>query len=682
MKNPKYEDIRKKMEAWESHYSQNNERAKKGIDFYIAGNQWDEKVVTQRGQKNKESLTFNMGRKHLLRAITQLNEIEFSINLVPTNDAYNQRVEETNAFRLILGSILLNDETRQKMTEAGKNCLKAGYAYAEVTFRYADDDSMCLEPYLIVHKDYCNAFWDMSAPNPTKTDGRFCGRYQYVSGADLIKCYPSTKNKDWVKETGNRVVDYYYRDYETKDFILLNNGQYKSEELLTYDDKNNLGKGTSKLPKRKTREICCIYKKRFCEEYDLESPKEYPTKGLPLIYHPGLTEWTKDGDFTAPYCYHMDGAQKLHNYTLSQAATQAKQIAGPKYFFNKSHVMTQKSKRNAANINETEGSLTFDDDVSTVRREDPAQLSLTVVELSQIAKQEIDEINGAMIDSENAQQTVISGKALDKITHNTEIINAYFTASQIVFCNEVSKRYREMIPELYTEERTIIAKKKDGTGQAIVINQDAGTGDLINNIKDINNNFHYELTAGANSVMQRDNTNKLLMAAYAIDPTLLKSTADILFRNSQSPDSGELELRAIASMDNNLIKFSQGEISLEQYQQIQQKKQAQAMQTQAQMASSNPQAQSAQMMAQAHTQKAMAEQYNAQTRRIETIGKLQEAQQNLQKDLVKLMLDHGSDQGYQEIEHIRNQLQLNQQYIDQLGQTNAAAEPSTQSQPS
>lgn len=666
MKNPKYIDIKKKIQSWEAYYEANNTRADKFVDFCIAGDQWDSAVVENRKAQNKESLTFNIMRKHLLRSVTQLKEIEFGLNIVPTNNEYVERVDESNAFRLALNTILLGDETVNKMSYMGEKCLKNGYAYAEVGYRYSSEDSLFLEPYLIIRNEISQAFWDKSAPALTRTDGRFCGNWMYVSANELCKYYPNARRASWIKSENNCVINYWWKEYETMDFVLLNTGEYRREDCLTYEDKNSLGKGSRKIPKKKKREVCFIYKKRMCEEYDLDAPFIYPTKRLPMIYHFGLTDWRKDGEFTTPYVYHLEGAQKLHNYTLSQAATQSKNISGPKYFMGKEQVTTETARNNAKNINQSEGSLTFDGDVREIVRQDPPQLSQTVVELSQIAKQEADEINGAMVNTQNSQQTVISGKALEKITHNTEIINAYFMASHIQVCNEIGIVYREMIPELYTEERTLIVKQKDGSGEAIVINQDVGTGKLRNNIKDINNNFHYEITASANSIMMRENTNRYLLQLYSIDPSLLGKTADIFFRNSQSQDAGELERRALADMDDSLIDYSQGAISKDEYQKIKQDKQQQQMKQQAEMSKLDPQVQSADALAAAEHRKAGAAEQNAQTKRIEVIGKIKQQQEELKASMLKTILDAKAEEGYQGIEQFKAQLELNEQILREI----------------
>lgn len=690
MKPVKFEKIEKQYDGWLSYYSENKARGEQAIDFVIAGNQWDSGIVKTRADTNKESLTFNQNVKHLRRAYTQMGEIEFSLNIAPTNEKYSDNVEETNAFRLLLNSILLNDDVLNKCMEAGKKCLNYGMAFAEVNFGYVNYETLDSEPKLIIHKDPSIAFWDKNALHPTKVDGRFAGFCRSLTDKELIEKYPTLKRAGWLKSTDNRVFDYWWREIVDMEFVLLKTGVRKREDLLTFDDKENIVPGV----KNTLGKICEIHFQRCCKERILEEPRKFPTMDLPIVYHPGLTDWhPKKGDITMPYCEHMKGAQQLHNYVLSQAASQAKSCTGDKYFFSNEHVSTSTTADNARNINKRDGGFTFKGDISSIRREQPAQISPALLELANQSKQEIDEINGSMIDHQNPQQTVISGKALDKITHNTEAINMWFMEGHITFVSQIGKLYRQMIPELYTQERTIIVKKKDGSGQPVAINQDAGTGKLTNNIKDINSNFHYEITSGPSSTMQKENTIKYLMEVYTINPAMFQATAHIFFRNLQTKDASELERIAMAMGDQNLIKYAQGEISFEDYQQLKEQAMQKQMQMQAEMAKNDPQAQGLIAAAQAETEKAKAMQYDSETRRMAETNKTQTDQlkiaqsardsiQKTQIEIAKIQSQQNIAEMNASIEMLQKKIDTDQQLLDAIqAQQQMALDKQNQAQP-
>jgi hypothetical protein len=664
MKSIKYEQIEKQYNGWVDYYKENKVRGEESVDFVIANNQWKDDVVTARENKNQESLTFNQIIKHLRRAHSQLGEIEFTLNISATNDKYQDNVAEQTAFRLVLNSILLNDEALDKFNAAGKKCLNYGWSFAEINYRYEDDNTCNLIPDIIIHKDPSIAFWDKNALHPTKVDGRFCGFCRTLSRQELEEAYPSLKKAGWLSPTNNKVYDSWWREYQEAEFVTLKNGTQKRRDLLTPDEKDNIDKKQAV----KKRQICEIYFQRCCKGKVLESPRRFPLQDfLPLVYHPGMTEWhPKKGEITLPYGLYMEGAQKLHNYSLSQVASQAKTLTGDKYFFNGQHVSTQSQREAAKEINSRDGGFVFGGDVGTIRREQPAQISPTIIEVAGITKQEIDEVNGAMIDTQNAQQTVIAAKALDKITHNSEAINMYFMEGHIIFVNQIGKLYRQMIPELYTQERALIVKKKDGSGETIVINEDVGTGYLKNNIKDINNNFHYDISAGPSSTMQKENTVKYLLEAYNIPPQnpFFMATAHIFFRNLQSKDAGELERIASAMGDENLIKYSQGEMTLDEYKQAKQMAQQKQLQMQQQMSQLDPQVQSANAIAQAEHRKASADEFNAQTKRIQILNDAQQKQNDFKLKMWDLIMKDGQQSRQQDIDELRAQMEQNQQLID------------------
>lgn len=662
-----YEEVEQQFKGYESSQTDNRKRGETGIDFFIADNMWNGDVVSSRESRNQESLTFNNCIKHLRRMYTQLKEIEFSLNLIPLNDEVTNNVTESRAFRLILNSILLSDEVMNKLDGVGRKCLDYGQSFVEVNFGFENNFTRNREPRLKLHKDPSIAFWDKNATHDTRIDGKFCGYMQMQTAKELIDAYPKIKDAPWLKPVDNKVYNYWWRVYKDMSFVRLKTGVYKREDMLDAQDKLIIDRGAGNKVIRMTGKVCDIYFERVGANLVLEKPKLFPTDDLPLVYHPGLSFWhPRHGEVTMPYLQYMMGAQKLHNYLLSQAATQAKSSTSDKWLFKNEHVQTLTQRQNAQEINMRDGGFTFGGDTQTIRREQPMQISPQLLELAMMTKQEIDEINGAMIDTQNAQQTVIAAAALDKITHNTEAINAWFIAQHVCFVNQVGKLYRQMIPRLYTEERSVTISKKDGSGQTITINQDAGTGKLINNVKDINNNYHYEIKAGASSTMQQENTVKYLTQAYEIDPALFKDTAHIYFRNLQTKDAGELERIAIARGDEALIKYSQGEISMEDYSKMKAEQMEQELQQQERLAQSNPEVQSAREIAAAQHRKAGADEFNAQTKRMDVLNKAQQAQTEMQLKIEALLSGAGNEIHKRDLEELRIKVQQNQQLIDIL----------------
>lgn len=554
-------------------------------------------------------------------------------------------------------------------------------------------------PTLRVHKDPSIYFGDKSARHETGVDGRFCGMKKIATKEELMEEFKLKGNESYLHEEDNELYYYFYRDHRSCDFILLTTGEYKRSDLLSMDDKqqiqtvegsqyifDSLSEEERLNQKRPSplvikQDVECIYSQFFCNDKEMFPAKLFPTKTLlPLARHSGFTTWDANtgNDATYPLIYNLKDPQRLHNFVMSQMATIIKNSSSDKWLFSQDHLLTPTQIEQAKEINTIEGGMDFGGDISTIRREKPAELPMSMIQMAQTAKQELDEIAGAMIDRQDSEQAVISGKAMKEITHNLSLMQVGFIAKHIRFVSTIADIQREMIPNIVTEERTLIVKKSDGSNEAITVNQDLGTGEIRNNIKDINNNFYYKIDAGPSSTMQKENTLKALQTIYQLDPSgqTLNDTKDIYMRNLESPDAGELERRVAAKVDPALIKYSRGEISQEQFMQETQKAQQAQVQQQAEIQKMNPEVQAQMAAVKAEEGKGAAMAKEADTNRMEAMAKIQtdrmkiaqDAQKNMNEMKVKLaqlQQQREEAQGAQAIELIQKELDHQQQLIDE-----------------
>lgn len=684
MKRITAETVKKQKDQWRAYYEPNNTRGRDAILFYL-GEQWNAQSITTRSNSNKEILTLNMTQKHMRRASAQLRETEFFINMAPSNEEASEMVKETHAFRKVLQNIMISTEQTSKISECGDKCLKFGYSFIEVGFGRENKQTMNMVPKLIVHRDPSIAFWDKNSSHPSKIDGRFCGMYKKATKEQIKEKMPKIiydSIQSALHEEENEVIYYWFRDYRKCKVRLLTTGEYKPEEKIdpTKDElettsgveyifdslceEDKIAQGNKPSPLVKDDDVCCIYFQMFFNDTASTKPILYPTDDLPLPYHHGLTEWdgNLNGMRTIPFIEALKDPQKLHNYVQSQIATIAKNSSADKWFFNDEHILTPTQEDDAKNINALEGGFHFGGDINTIRRERPGELPATMMQAAQIAKQEIDEIGGAMIDAQQSDATVISGVAIDKITHNIGLLNRSFLAAHIEFVNTVGHLIRQMIPRLITEQRTIIAKNKDGSGEAIIINRYLETGEIVNNIKDINNNFVYDIGPGPNSPMQKENNMKAMDLFFQRNPSAIQFLGDIYWRTVDSPDAGELERRTAAMMDQTLIMYGKGEISLEEFMASAKKKQQQQLQQQVELAKLSPEVQSATALAAAEHRKASAAEQNAQTNRIKAVESEKTKRMKIQTDAlndaenIRLKMAALMQEG--DLEGVSNQLEM------------------------
>lgn len=682
MKAIKCKTIDKQYESHRSAYADNNERGKKAILFAMAGEQWDQSVGTGRTAQNKENLTFNLCLSYLQRIMAQAKEIEFNLNLAATNKETQANVSENNTLRMLLSNILLGRQTLQIFSNALDKCAQYGYAFTEVNYARENDSTLNMLPTIRLHQDPSIAFWDKSAQKPTKIDGRFCGMRKDISREEFCQRYPKY-GKDvssWLKESANDLTDYWFRDWYEAEYVRLKTGVFKRIDLITKADESLLASKKDVVSQEdkaliKKDMASCIYFQRTCNDKVIVNPFKFPTDDLPLVKHPGLTVWVPEtSEKTFPYIHHLMGAQKLFNYLCSQIGTIAKNCTADKYFFKPEHVMTETQRLDAEQINTKEGGFIFGGDPATIRREQPAELPLSMLQMSQATKQFMDEMSGAMMDSQNAQQKILSGVALDKITHNLTVVNASLMAAHVEFVQDNGLLVKQMLPRIVTEERVLLTANKDGSGESIIVNEDLGTGTLKNNIRDLNNNYNYDINAGPSSSMKKEATLHYLTSYYQADPTAAILTGDIFMRNAETPDAAELERRLASRVDPALIAFSQGKISQDQFKQAQNEAQQKQMQMQAEQAKNDPQVQSAMAIASAEHKKAANQQFDVQTKRQKAMADAQYNQDKINVQLAQLEQNASIEGAQKAIDMLHAQLAANQQVIDGL-KDNADAEP-------
>tara|TARA_R110001632_G_scaffold216892_1_gene345315 strand:+ start:1571 stop:3568 length:1998 start_codon:yes stop_codon:yes gene_type:complete len=654
MKSPSTEHIHNRALGWEKLNRQSWTRANDTISFVEEGQQWDPMVVKSRESDRKETLTFNLLHKHLRAIQAKGKNIELTLNLNATNDAWREKVEETNSFRMLLRHIMLNSEHLR----AFEKSLETVYAYGQsvlfINVVRENEETLNTIPVIQSLDDPSKAFFDPKAPSPTKHDGRYCGIKIEMDKKMLVELYPSLKRANDLVDK-NTIIDYWYKETRAAKFCKLVGGEYKREDLLE-DDDVKASNGDEKQGSYTVIRYIRILNDR---KKPLEVAQDWPGEGLPMVYNYGLTSWTAEGSQSFPFAWHMMDAQMLHNYIGSQLATMVKNVTSDKWLFTSSHVRTPRAQEYAKNINQLDGGMVFDDDPSgaQVRRETAAPVAPGLAQLYEVSKQEIEDVAGAFMGSQGAEVKATSGVALDKMFNRMDILQNNVIQAHIHTIDVVGSIIRKMIPRIYTENRTIVVGTPNGESAALVINQVLSTAMVKNNIKDIDSNFHYSISAGISSDLQKQNTLSYLNQLYAAAPQSIPLTIDLYAKMLDTPYSEELGRRFAGMVDPTLQKFSQGQISQQQFQMYQQQQKQQQQQQQQQMASQNPQAQMMQAKTQESVSNAQTAQYKAQTERYKEMQAASSTQAQTQLSQSEMLSKNYNDEQTRQLEEFKVHMQ-------------------------
>lgn len=600
-----YKGIIKKSEKWQSLYSNNNDRGASTIAFTTSNQQWSSGITGRRADKGKETLVLNNAIKYENRAKNQLRQIDFNMEIAPMHSGY--AVEAYNAFKLFIKHVFNSGEQQRKYYEMGAKAISYGYSVAQVRFDREDNKTLNLIPKVKVLDNPSVAFFDPQAESSTKIDGKYCGIHLRGVPKETIKLlYPDAACLD-----DNELIDYWYRVREKAVFVELTTGVKKNVDFLTDAEEDMQLRDKLGLPVTCNEWVDKIFYCRYVNKEKVEGPEEYPTDDLPLVYDPSLTFWTPGGYETYPYTYYLRDAQRLHNLVASQLATILKNATASKWFFRPNHIQNETQKDEFKKINELEGGFMIGEDtvMPVPHKVAPDELPQSMLAFTAQTAQEMEAISGAMMELQPSDNVVVSGEAIKQISHNIQIMNSGLIATHVDVINDICKLQKQMMVRICLEERLLCLKDDAGRMQSIVINKRTDTDLIINDIRTIENDFYYEVKAGPNTAMQKENALKSLETIYQFYPQAAQLTADIFARSLDTPDSEEIARRLQAGMDQDLISYGAGQMTYDEFKKnkMQQAQQAQQMQMQMMQAQQAPQVAAMQKAADAEMKKAEAD---------------------------------------------------------------------------
>lgn len=654
-----YKDIEKAYQDYQSAYHVNNQRGKDSIQFVDEGDQWEPSAFSNRTLNNKETLVINAVKKYVTRIKSQNRQIDFAIDVFNKNCDDKDKYE---SFDLLVKHQLNNKEIQEKIDGAWDKLIDFGYSVIEVNYGYTEKNTLNLNPTIQLYEDPSEAFFDITSQLKSRIDGNYCGRVRKLDQKSLIDKYPELVADDRIKKEGNVVVDFWQRKCIKAWYVQLKTGVWYRQDLLNDDDyTNNINRKPDGTPFRKRGTRGDIYYYRYINGFCIIDCRPYPTEDLPLPYHSGLSYWTKNGVRTAPYAWYLQSPQRLVNLAKSQLATNLKNSTSAKYLGQNTHIANDKQAEILRDINSREGFIPLADDPQKIMYIAPTELSQTILALSQSSSAELDTVAGAMNDAQMSDNAVISGVAIKEITNNIQMVNAGLISEHIRFIDSVCRLIVQMLPEIITEERDFFVKDDNGQMKKIGVNIKTGTELIKNDISSIRNDFLFEVKAGATTVMEKEITVKSLLASYQINPQMFNATADIFYKNMDTPYSMELSRRALAFVDPDIIKLGNGELTQEQFHQAQQQNQMQMMKSSQQNPPVNP---AEQMAAQAEMQKAAAAIQNAQTNQAKAQAQIQQAQDKATLDSVQAAHSMGIKNAQQQLNEVNTDLEATQKMID------------------
>ncbi len=235
VKNPSHEKIlelarsrfRLGREAWREIHELALEDQK-----FVAGEQWPEEVVASRKADKRPMLTINRLQQNVRHITNEQRQNRPTIKVNPFDDHSDK--DTAKIYQGLIRSIWNNSNADVAIDTAFEGAVEKSFGFFRVIPQYIE--AMSFDQELIIKQisNHYSVILDPSAKEPDGSDANWGFVVDEMSKDEFKAQYPkaeATMMADWAEETEGwldkntcRVVEYFTREFETKEIILYSNG--------------------------------------------------------------------------------------------------------------------------------------------------------------------------------------------------------------------------------------------------------------------------------------------------------------------------------------------------------------------------------------------------------------------------------------------------------------------------
>jgi hypothetical protein len=579
-------EVVKLYEKWRQLYQKNNDIGNKVASF-VSGDQWQSYTRNTRGGSGKEVLTLNLASKHFNRIMADYMSVDYRLKSQPMTAKEPEHIR--NVDELLEHYILKNNS--ETFATAFEQFIVHGYSVIKAMPDYVNERSHQLVPILQHVAKPEMVFFDCDATLPTKSDGRFCGEVSFIHEDTLKKLYPKYKgqthnfyNQDEIfSETRKvKVFDFFFKEDETVKFYKIGN-KFKPEGTLNEYEKQNLG-GVSYFEKLVSK----IYTCRCTDEEFLLPPKEfYGIENLPYVFI-GQPIFINEEHYykqvIIPYLYPLLDAQQMLNNAASQISTQAtkkieRSVIVDKKSIDQIDINTWEQFNTRAGMFPWKSTSEMGEPNAPPIVLDSPTLDTSLLQLMQLSKVMIDEVMGVNLSQQGSDEDgTQSGVALAQRIAQGDLVQKKYLYVFIKALNQAGQVIKEMLAALITDEYEFMLN-----GRMVKMNELSPSSlpdepVRSSSFQKLHEDYNFSIEASPSSQLEKMRSRETYLNIARTLPQYTPYFIDLLFENLDVNNSNELVERFKTMVDPALVAVGKGEISKEQYYQIQQQRQQQQQQ--------------------------------------------------------------------------------------------------------
>lgn len=566
---------------------------------FAGGDQWPVEIQNSRLLESRPYLTINKIDAYCRQITNQQRQQRPRMKAHGMNNDSDEKVAE------IITGICRHIENQSDADSAYDNAfdfaVRMGWGYWRITHDYPRPDSFDQEIYIKRIENPFMVYFDPNSNEPDGSDAEKCLITEVISKEAFRKMYPGADDgggftprgtgdsqSEWITKEDIRVAEYFYTERKRMKLLLLSDGttcyeDEKPKETVMQDA------GIYVVSKRETikKQIkwCKLTGMQILEQRNWAGSyiPVVPVYGQQLIVDSkkkkfGLTRMAKD-------------PQRMYNF-WSTALTESVALAPKaKFLLAEGQDEGHEMEWNQANIKsmpvlrykQTDSEGKPAGVPTRIQPEPPPAGMVTALQgLDGDLKAVVGIYDPTQLPNGNQ-----SGKAINGMQQQTDMTNFHYYDNLTRSIRQTGRIIVDLIPHIYDKERVLRIIGADGKGELVTLNQsgvdDQGVETVLNDVTV--GQYDVVMETGPGYASKRAEAFDSMVQMLSVDPNLMQTAGDLIFRNSDFPGADIIADRLaaanpMAQIDEKSPVPPQAQMQLAQSQQtIQQlQQQIQAMQ--------------------------------------------------------------------------------------------------------
>lgn len=545
------------------------------------GDQWPAEIKAAREQDGRPCLTINKMPQFEQQVTNDQRQNRPSIKVHPVDDHADP--ETAKVYQGIIKHIEVASSADTARDTAFENAVRGSYGFYRVVTEYADPMSFEQDIRIKRVRDPDTVYLDPHSQEPDGSDAEWGFIFERKPKDQFIAEYGESKlggadwdaeaktAPDWVASDSVLVAEYFYKDYETKEIVLLSDGQvmekgeadaYVASKVVQAIDEfgQPMGEPEAQVSIVKSRSAR-VPTVKWCKLNGVEvlSKTDWPGQWIPILPVYGA-ELVVDGKLIRESLIrHAKDPARMYNFWKS-AETEAITLAPKAPFVIEENQVEgfeldweQANRKNHAFLKYKAHAVNGTPIPPPQRQNTEAQVQ-AITQASMLAADEVKSTLGIYDASLGARSNETSGVAIQRRNQQAQTSNFHFTDNLNRTIRHEGRILVDLIPHIYDTARIARIIGDDGEQKLVPINQEFQdeSGQVVKH--DLGaGKYDVTIDTGPSYATRRQEAATAMLELSKSIPAIGQAAPDLMLKAMDVPGASDLAERMKKTLPPNLI---------------------------------------------------------------------------------------------------------------------------------